>query len=238
MTPDELHVVDAADVIVWRVGRAPDPWAWIDRDYAGSARWDDSFVSFRTTYASDSLFGCFVEVLAYYREDRKDDGSALLSHIEEDPEDAAEFPVPPAGTVRRTWITGRMVGTARLSGRYVDVRHSTTIAALRPRYLDLALSLGFDDFDAAALKTAYPRRLTQELTVDFNNMTDVDGTPSVDGVRFGSRHGDELGMWAIYERPGDEPSSRLLHGVTTALVDENDLDLQSALTLHGLTVRD
>jgi hypothetical protein len=53
-------------------------------------------------------------------------------------------------------------------------------------------------------------------------MTAADSTPSVDSVRFGSRHGDDLGMWAIYERPGDDPSSRLLSNVTAALVDEND----------------
>lgn len=232
-----LQLVDAAGVPVWRVGRAPDPWAWIDRDYAGNARWDDPFVSFRTTYAADSLFGCFVELLASFRPDRDEDGNDLLAGIDEDPDDAAEFPVPPAGAIDRTWITGRMIGTANLTGRYVDVRHSATIAALRSKYVDLALSLGFDDFDAAALKAAYPRRLTQELTVDFNNMTSPDGTPTVDGVRFGSRHGDDLGMWAIYERPGDDPSSRLLHNVKTALVDEKDPDLHRALEHHGLALR-
>lgn len=34
-------VVDAGDRTVWRVGRAPDPLAWIDRQYAGHQRWVD-----------------------------------------------------------------------------------------------------------------------------------------------------------------------------------------------------
>lgn len=233
-----LWLIDAADVPVWRVGRAPDPWAWIDHQWAGNARWDDPFVSFRTTYAGDSLFGCFVELLAYSRPDRNDDGTDLLSGITEDPEDADEFPVPPAGMIDRAWIAARMVGTATLTGRFVDVRNSATIATLRPRYLDLALSLGFDDFDAAALKAAYPRALTHELTVDFNNMTNNNGTPVVDGVRFGSRHGDDLGMWAIYERPGDIPWSRTLRNVKATLVDESDPDLLRALRHHGLTLSD
>lgn len=233
----ELQLVEVRGVPVWRVGRAPDPWAWIDHQWAGNARWDDPFVSFRTIYAADSLFACFVELLAFARPDRNDDGSELLSGIAEDPEDAAAFPVPAAGTIERAWIRGRMVGTAALSGRYVDVRNSATIASLRPKYLELALSLGFDDFDAAALKAAYPRRLTQELTVDFNGMTRPDGSPSVAGVRFGSRHGDELGMWAIYERPGDDPSSRLLSHPEARLVDEGDPDLERAMRLHGLVWR-
>ena len=230
--------VDAAGTTVWRVGRAPDPWAWIDRQYAGSARWDDPDDAFRTTYAADTLYGCLVEILAYARPDRDDDGSDLLAVIDEDPDDAREFPTPVAGVIRRHWLAGRMVGTARLTGSFVDVRASSTVAALRPRYLDLAFSLGFDDFDAAALKRAHPRALTQRLTVDLYAMTKEDGTPFTDGVRFGSRHGDDLALWAIFERPGDEPSSQLLHGAAARLVDPADPDLQRAMDLHRFTWRD
>jgi len=44
-------------------------------------------------------------------------------------------------------------------------------------------------------------------------------------------------MWAIYERPGDVPSSHLLSNRTASLVDEDDPDLQRAMDLHGLTWR-
>lgn len=179
-------------------------------------------VSFRTTYAADSLFGGFVELLASSRPDCNDDGSDLLSGIVEDPEDAAEFPVPSAGTIERAWIRGRMVGNANLNGRYVDVRHSATIAALRPKYIDLALSLGFDDFDAAALKAAYPRRLTHELTVDFNNMT---------ATKRGTLRGWRPVRFEAWRRPrnveqrDDSPRRR------------KRPDLQRSLEHHGLTLR-
>jgi hypothetical protein len=231
------ELIDAAGVTVWRVGRAPDPWAWIDHQYAGNARWDDPGVAFRTTYAADSLYGCLVETLAYARPDRNDDGSDLLSGIDEDPEDAMAFPTPVAGTIERHWLTGRMVGSAQLSGIFVDVRASSTIAALRPRYLRSALSLGFDDFDAAALKRARPRALTQQLAADLYAVTNGDGTPFTDGIRFGSRHGDDLALWAIFERPGDDPFSRLLGHVSARLVDPTDPDLRRAMDLHGLTWR-
>ncbi|KAA9089589.1 RES domain-containing protein [Microbacterium radiodurans] len=233
----ELQLADAAGVTVWRVGRAPDPWAWIDHQYAGKARWDDPAVTFRTIYAADSLFGCYTELLAYARPDRNDDGSDLLASIDEDPKDAADFPVPPAGSIERHWVTGRMVGTASLDGTYVDVRAAATVAALRPRYLTYARTLGFDDFDAAALKRAHPRELTHRLTVDFYAMTRSDGTPTLDGVHFGSRHGDDLALWAIYERPGDDPSSHRFRQQDAHLVREDDDELLRAMRLHGLTWR-
>lgn len=232
-----LRIIDAAGVTVWRVGRAPDPWAWIDYRYAGGQRWDDSGNEFRTIYAADSLYACFVEILAHLRPDLNDDGSPLLSDIVEDPEDATEFPVPAAGTVDRPWLSGKMAASATLDGRYVDVSASNTIASLRSNFLQFAVSLGFDDFDAAALKTAYPRDLTQRVASVLYSQIDPDGSPVADGVRFGSRHGDDLRMWAVFERPGDDPSSRRLSGVTVGLVDLEHPELAQAMVLHGLTWR-
>lgn len=237
MTLPALDVIDAADTNIYRVGRAPDPWAWIDPQYAGKARWDDPDVVFRTIYAADSLFGAFVELLAYARPDRRPDGADLLSDIAEDLEDATDFPVPAAGSIPRHWVEGRMTGTARLSGSYVNVRAAVTVAALRPTHLELALTLGFDDFDAAALKRAYPRELTQTVTVHLYRETDAQLDPAYDGVHFGSRHGDDLALWAVFERPGDSPYSRHLQGTRAQLVDPTDNALVRAMDLHRLTWR-
>lgn len=235
MSAPEISVVRAADVPVWRVGRAPDPWAWIDPRYAGGQRWDDPNQVFRTIYAADSAYACFVEILAHLRPDRPG-GRDLLEDIAEDAADAADYPVPPAGVVDPLWITGKMITQATLSGAYVDVRSSHTIAALRARFLRLALALGFDDFDAAALKSAHPRELTQQVASHLYDLVAVDGTALVDGVRFASRHGDELNMWAIFERPGDDPSSRRVINATGRLVDVDDPDLLRAVELHQLTL--
>lgn len=54
MAAPELQLVEAGGATIWRVGRAPDPWAWIDPRYAGNARWDDPDVAFRTTYQISS----------------------------------------------------------------------------------------------------------------------------------------------------------------------------------------
>ncbi|WP_426624495.1 RES domain-containing protein [Leifsonia sp. McL0607] len=233
MTVPEISVVDAGGTMVWRVGRAPDPWAWVDRQYAGHQRWDDANGDFRTIYVGDSLYACCVEVLAYARPDVD-----LLAGIDEDPEDAAEFPVQLAGTIPRDWIGGRMVATATLDGPYADVRAAETIAALRPQFLRLALRLGYADFDASALKSADPRELTQRVATHLYALTTDDGASVVDGVRFASRHGDALTMWGVFERPGDEPSSRHLERGEARLVDVEDPDLHSAMALHRLSWRD
>lgn len=235
--PSAPVIVDASGARVWRVGRAPDPWAWIDRQYAGHNRWDDHDRVFRTLYVGDSLYACYVEILAYARPDLGPGGTDLLAGIEEDPEDADMYPVPPAGVIPRDWIAVRMVGNATLHGRYADVRTAETIAALWPAFQQKARGLGFPDFDAAALKSAEPRELTQCVATYLYARTDTLGRTLVNGVRFASRHGDNLTMWAIFERPGDEPTSRNLRGWHARSIDVDDPDLARAMLLHRLKWR-
>ncbi|WP_424937238.1 MULTISPECIES: hypothetical protein [Bacteria] len=166
--------------------------------------------------AADSAYACFFEILAYLRPDRPG-GKNLLDDITEDPADATDYPVLPAGVVDPLWITGKMITQATLSDAYADVRSSNTIAALRPQFFGLVLALGFDDFDAT-LKSAYPRELTQHVASPLYDLLTDDRGPLADGVRFASRHGDELIMWAIFERPGDSPSSRRVANATGRLV--------------------
>ena len=64
-----IVALDAAQTTVWRLG----PWRWVDKEYAFTNRWDDIDRVFRTVYAGDSRYACFVEVLAYARPDRVGD---------------------------------------------------------------------------------------------------------------------------------------------------------------------
>lgn len=221
---------------VWRVGRFPDPWAWAELQYSGRNRWDDADGNFRTLYASDSLFGCFVELLAFARPDVQDDGTDLLSEIVENPDDAEEFPTPPAGHLPADWLAPRMKSQGELIGEFADVRKASTIADLRPAFLSLARSLGFPDFDAAALKLAHPRELTQRVATRLFSATDSDGRTFLDGVQFASRHGDDLQMWAIFERPTDTDSSRLISDRHAAKIELDDEDLLRAMKLHNITM--
>ncbi len=71
-----------------------------------------------------------------------------------------------------------MRSSARLIGAFADVRAASTIAALRPLFLDTARRLGLADFDAAAVKSAHPRELTQKLASHLYALVDEDGTPA------------------------------------------------------------
>ncbi|HEV3321974.1 MAG TPA: RES domain-containing protein [Solirubrobacteraceae bacterium] len=64
----------APDGPLYRLARAPDPWAWPDWAYAGldgtfGNRWDDPLGSYRVLYASTRRVGTFIETLARFRPD-------------------------------------------------------------------------------------------------------------------------------------------------------------------------
>lgn len=226
-------VRDAPEGIVWHIGRAPDPWDWIPQQYAGNQRWDDALGAFRTVYAASSRYGCYVEVLAQYRKDP--DMAAGMAAITVDPADAS-YETYPAGEIGMDWVSTRVISSAWVSGWFCDVTASKTIAALRPTFLPIARDLGLPDFDAAALKLATPRTLTQNVaSFLYSQPTGIDGDPFA-GVRFSSRHGDELQMWALFERNGDDPRSKSLDVVEQHRPDpDDDEELRRAMELHRLT---
>ena len=84
------------------------------------------------------------------------------------------------------------------------------------------------DFDAAALKDARPRELTQAIAAWIYENTDFDG------VTFTSRHGDDLQLWAIFERPGDGlVSPKLQHRRSEDLHHDSDA-IRHAFRMLGL----
>ncbi|MCP1415427.1 RES family NAD+ phosphorylase [Paenarthrobacter sp. A20] len=202
MEPSELTVIPASET-VWRIGFRPEPWAWSGWEWSTSGRfpgrWDDLHGNFRTVYAGSSLKACLLEVLAGLRPDPRI--AAELGNILEDDEDQVLYPTIRPGEVPREWLDARAAARAELRGNYCAVSASSTVSVLYPNFIAKALSLGLTDFDAAALKDARPRQLTQAVAAWLYEMT------SVDGVTFSSRHGDDLKLWAIFERPGDPATS-------------------------------
>lgn len=227
------HVVDdelaAALAVgrVWRVGFRPEPWAWSGWEWATDGRfpgrWDDLHGNFRTVYAGSSLLACLLEVLAHFRKDAR--LSLQIDDIVEDDEDKVLHPTIAAGSVPKEWLDERRAASAELSGRYCAVTASSTIAALHPRFIGLALSLGLDDFDAAALKDARPRRLTQAVASWLYETMDFDG------VTFASRHGDDLQLWAVFERPED---LAVTPNIQDMEIEELEHDTPALLTAFGL----
>lgn len=226
---------------VWRVGYPPAPWAWTPWEYAGpggrfGGRWDDPVGEFRTVYAGQSLLACLLEVLAGFRPDLVL-GDAL-DGIEEEPADAADHPTPPAGRLPRGWLAARVASSAQLGGVYAAVTRPGSLATVRARFGALAAGLGLGDVDAGALKLADARGLTQAVARWLYDLpTDPAGRP-VAGVRFDSRHGDGLALWAVFEQPGDPPVSPRLSDISDRPPDPGDPALTEAFALHRLTWAD
>lgn len=197
---DPQLVVVEADDSVWRVGFTPEPWAWSGWEWAGAdgrfhGRWDDRQGNFRTVYAGSTLLACLLEVLAGFR---PDPALALeFDDIEEDDEDAALHPTARAGEIAHSWLEPRSAASATLAGRFCAVATAESIAALRHQFVALVHLLQLHDFDASALKDGRSRTLTQSVA------THLHATTRLDGVTFASRHGDDLALWAIFERAED-----------------------------------
>lgn len=113
---------------LYRLARAPDPWALPDWAYAGldgtfGNRWDDPLGSYRVLYASTQRVGTFVETLARFRPDLP--VVAGLEAIEGD-DDA-----PAPGVLPLRWLQGRRIGEAAAAGNFVDVGDASSLATLR-----------------------------------------------------------------------------------------------------------
>src|SRR5690606_6413822 len=102
-----------------------------------------------------------------------------------------------AGEVPYSWLEPRSAASATLTGSFCAVTATESISFLRPQFVALAHQLSLHDFDAAALKDGRPRELTQSVA------TYLHATTMLDGVTFASRHGDDLKLWAVFERAED-----------------------------------
>lgn len=220
---------------VYRVGYPPQPWAWAPWEFADqgafNGRWDDPDGTWRTLYVGDSRLACYLEVLAPMRPDPQ--LAEELAEIDEEPDDAVLYPTLGAGLLPRTWASSRRVGQGQLSGWYALPADKETLPTLRSRFLTLALRLELPDVDASAVRASAPRQFTQAVAAWFYLLAGPDGAPLA-GVRFASRHGDDLMLWAVFERPGDDPVSSRLTGLTSEAVDPSDPELVEAMRLHRL----
>lgn len=222
------------DQQVWRVGYQPEPWEWADWRWAGpggrfTGRWDalDGGL-YRTIYAGDSLFACLVELLAPLRPDHALTGE--LDQIVVDPEDQDNYPTVPAGVLDiDDWTQHRLASSARMTGQFCVITAAATIAALWPQFHSTAVSVyGLQDFDAAALKDARPRELTQAVSQHLWNARSTDGTDLCDGIEFLSRHGDDLALWALFERSEDGQISTRISDIEDHQLSRNTPELVRA----------
>ena len=209
---------------LYRLGREPDPWAPPDWAYAGEDgtfgnRFDDPRGTYRVLYASSSRLGCFLETLARFRVDVA--LAAALAEIS-----GADDHVP-LGVVPREWRLGRAMGAADAAGIFAAIGSSESLATLRAALASTIVELGFDDVDAAAIRSSVPRAFTQAVS------RYVFDTGRFDGVNYRSRYGDEVENWAVFE-----PFTAIHPQALPQSVDLLDADFIAALATHRLAVEE
>jgi hypothetical protein len=212
---------------VYRLGRRPDPWQWPDWTHAGvdgtfGNRFDDPDSEYRVLYASSQREATFRECLARFRPDPAVQAAVIVDN-DDDPLSPTTIA---AGQVPRRWLDDRCMGTGRLEGTYCDVGHADSLAHLRHALAPRLLHFRLDDLDAGDIRSRSPRAFTQELGRYINAQTS-DGRPTFAGIRYASRHGDELTNWAIFEP--NEPIDRDAKDLTL-----DDPDLRVVAASYGL----
>ena len=206
---------------VYRLGRRPDPWAYPDWASAGEDgtfgnRFDDPQSSYRVLYACSQRLGAFVEVLARFRPD-----PAVVAGLAEIEGDDVHEGLPP-GCIPRSWIEARSIGEGVLEGAYADIGHSRSLGYLREALAARVVHHQLEDLDAATIRLRVPRRFTQEVSRFVYECSDERGGRQFDGIRYGSRLGDEFENWAIFEPA--QPTNASAHPV-----GPEDPDLRAAL---------
>lgn len=125
-------------------------------------------------------------------------------------------------------------GTAEMSGTFAVPGHHRSLAALRTQFRTKALGLGLDDLDTAAIRDTRPRALTRGISAWLYRVGD-EQLDRLDGIEFSSRHGDDLKLWAIYERGSDtDISAQLTLQTDDAAINPEDPQLARAMELLGL----
>jgi uncharacterized protein (TIGR03382 family) len=225
-----LHSAELPDV-VYRLGRAPDAWEWPDWSFVSpdgtfGNRYDDPEGQYRVLYASTERETTFRECLARYRPDPAIAAAQISTAGDED------APVTlPAGVVPAAWLARRRMGTAELVRTFCDIGHADSLAHLRKQLAPRLVHYRFDDLDAGDIRARAPRRFTQEISrYVFERTTAGDGAAFA-GIRYGSRLGDNLTNWAIFEP--NEP-----HVIESGNeIDPEDPDLRATLEAYGLVLQ-
>jgi RES domain len=217
---------------ILRVGRKPNPWAWPPWEIAGEDgtfgnRWDDARSTYRVLYGSSQLEACFVETLARFRPDPH--VLAGLARIE-GPE-----PMRAAGRLPRSWLNGRVVGEASVSGVFCDVGAAASLAYLHRALAATLVRYGIAELDGAAIRQTAPRRFTQEISSHVYALSDARGGPRFAGIGYRSRFGDHYQNWAIFERPGRRP---VIRAPRTRKIAPLQREFQAALRLLELELGD
>lgn len=237
MSPDDGPPVSGAPGEVWRVGYRPNPWRWTPWQFATdkgrfNGRWDDELAGFRTLYTAETLLGCFLELLAHLQPDER--AWAELDAIEDDDQTAARFVQPQPGTVDLSWLEHRCYARGYQVGTYAEVTYAESLTFLKRMGVFDRLGIPPRDVDVSILKDPRRRTVTRTIARYLFELRNANRQPLVDGVAFRSRLGDDIRLWAVFERSEAEVSELITPAEEAQAVTEDTPALLRAFEMLGL----
>jgi hypothetical protein len=139
----------APDGPLYRLARAPEPWAWPDWAYAGldgtfGNRWDDPWAA---TAFSMPPRG------AWALSSRPSPASAPTSRSWPAWRRSRETTMPRLQvSCPRRWLQGRRIAEATIAGAFVDIGDAGSLATLRVHLAARAIHDGLSEIDAATIR--------------------------------------------------------------------------------------
>lgn len=231
---DALSVHPPASPL-YRVGRAPDPLAWPDWQYADPAtatfgnRWDDPRGLYRVLHTSASRLGCYLECLSRFRPDPQ-----VVAGLEAIEDNGKLPPTAAAGIVPADWAANRMIGRVDVAkGIFADVAASDSLGILNRQMAAVLIEFNFSELDAATLRLKAPRDFTQRVSRFVFEASTKTGDP-FSGIYYRSRLGDDIENFALFEGPG----RWILANEAKQPIELDDLDLIEALRILGIAIGD
>ena len=179
---------------LYRIARRPDPWgfpdwSWAAKDSSGAVtfgnRFDDPNSKYRVLYAASQPLACYVETLARFRPDTALDDE--LKAIE------GENDFQPIGLIPEEWFATRLLGKAKVEGKFADLYTAGWVSHLRSRLAPLCVRLGLGEYDLSTLMQAKDRLISQTASDIVRDLA------SYAGICYSSRYGQDLENWALFE---------------------------------------
>jgi hypothetical protein len=214
---------------LWRVGRSPDPICFGDPlpaelldDARLGNRFDSPTQSYRVSYFSSSIAGCYGETLARFRPDPE------LAALAREDGFMGVGEVPADWRVRRLAVRATVAGAGGEKARFLDVESASTRAVLRREIGDLLAYYGYEDLDVATVRGG-DRRITRWIGKWAFDQRDPDGRPAYAGVRYLSRLNTDWECWAVFDHAEIDELER-------KPILRSDRDLAKVARLYDLTV--
>lgn len=219
---------------LFRVGKPRDAWERKPtiRGMTPPTRYDDPWGIYRTTYASSSAYGAYMEALAALKPSETPGGEPEIDLKKLVTENEPEL----RGTARAghigNWRAKHHIGTGTPDGIFLDLGAPASIAFIREHMQHL-----FKDakaaaaFDLANLVKA-PQKFTGGLSFAIKQL-ETTTSSGIDGICYPSRLGHGIVDWAIFEDPDDGLSC--ITERTSDSIRRDDPEFLKAVADLGLT---